>query len=234
MYEVIDDFHRERISRIKRDDTPKKLPAGPKLALFLIPEDVFRDFKQYDLFKFQGQTHSLLNPLFSDKQDIRRAYNFEGKLHTFMNPKDECLSYVQLHRNGIVEALGSCILCEGSTFTPIYSIEQEIIFRVKEYLVLLQEMNVEPSFVCFLDLLGVRDLEIQDSSTDTKFLDIHPISHEDLHIPKMFIDRYEIDASELFKLAFDRIWNACGYPRSFGYDKKGKKIYYSLKDKDSV
>ena len=218
----IEKFHQERIVKLKNNETPKPCREGGKIVLHLIPMDSFRDPKDYDILTFQEKSMVLLKPFYEEKEAFSQTYNFDGLLNSLLAEDKTCLSYVQLYRNGIIEAVEGVYFTREEKDIPIYTIEQEIILKTDNYLSFQNEIGIKLPIVIYLALLGVRGYSITDRSIDTDFLDIHPFDLEDLHLPKIVIDKFEVDTKKMFKISFDRIWNACGYPRSFQYDDKGE------------
>lgn len=182
----------------------------------------FRDPKDYDILTFQEKSMVLLKPFYEEKEAFSQTYNFDGLLNFLLAEDKACLSYVQLYRNGIIEAVEGVYFTREEKDIPIYTIEQEIILKTDNYLSFQKEMEINPPVICYLALLGVKEYSISDESIDTDFLDIHPFDVEDLHLPKIVIDKFEVDTKKIFKMSFNRIWNACGYPRSFQYDDDGE------------
>ena len=215
-------YHEERIKRLKNNETPKRFYEGGKIVLHLIPIDSFRNPIDYELSVYQEQQDTLLKPMLTEKIGYSQIYNFDGVLVFSLASDQTCLSYVQLYTNGMIEAVEGFYLTREEKEIPIYSIEQEIILKTACYLSLQQQMGIEPPVVCYLALLGVREYWIMDRSIDTHFLDIHSFDRDDLILPVLKIDKFDIDTTKLLKINFDRIWNACGYPGSFQYDEKGE------------
>lgn len=221
IFNEIEVFHGQRIAKLKNNETPKPFSEGGKTVLHLIPLDSFSDPKNYDISAFQKQIDTLLKPMFVKNMAHTQDYNFDGLIDFIQGADGNCLSYVQLYRDGIVEAVeGFCFGSERKDI-PIYSLEQEIILNTEYYLSLQKEMGIEPPVICYLALLGVEGHSIAVKSIDTHFLNIHPFDREDLILPKIVIEKFEINEAEMFRVSFDRIWNACGYPRSLQYNENG-------------
>jgi len=220
----IEDFHEERIKKLKNNETPKHFPEGGKTVLHLIPMESISEPKEYEISAIQQKAKDLLQPMFAKGKAYYEAYNFDGLLN-FLSAKDgTCLSYIQLYRSGIIETVEAFYFTREEKNIPIYTIEQEIILKTENYLSFQKEMGILPPVVCYLTLLSVKGYSISDRSIDIHFLDIHPFDREDLILPKIIMKDFEIDTGEIFKISFDRIWNACGYPRSFQYNEKGEFI----------
>jgi len=222
IYKDIKKFHQERISRLKNNDTPKQCREGGKVVLHLIPINYFLDQNRFNVTGLSEKYGDFLTPFYSEGSGFYRSYNYDG-LFNFMLDKDEkCISYIQLYRNGAIEAVDSFYLTLEEKSIPIYTIEKAIILKTDNYLKFQNEIKINPPIICFLALLGAKRYEIIDSSIRIETLDIHPFDRDDLILPEIIIGSYDIDTTKLYKTNFDRIWNACGYPRSFQYDKKGE------------
>lgn len=222
IFKEIEEFHQERIKKLKNNETPKPCREGGKIVLHLIPLDSFRTFEDYDIFTFEEKSRVFLKPFFEEGEEFSQTYNVEGLLNFLLAGDETCLSYVQLYRNGIIEAVEGFYFAREEKDIPIYKIEREIMFKTDNCLLFQEEIGIKLPIVCYLALLGVKGYEIPSDSIRNDFLDIHPFDVEDLHLPKIIIDEPGVDTKKMFKISFDRIWNACGYPRSFQYNKNGE------------
>lgn len=223
IFKEIEEFHQERIVKLKNNETPKPFREGGKIVLHLIPKDSFReDPTYYDIFTFEDKSRVLLKPFFEEKEAFSQTYNFEGLLNFLLAEDKTSLSYVQLYRNGIIEAVEGVYFAREKKDIPIYKIEQEIMLKTDIYLSFQNEIGIKLPIVCYLALLGAKGYKIPSDSIRNDFLDIHPFDVEDLHLPKIIIDKPGVDTKKMFKISFDRIWNTCGYPRSFQYNENGE------------
>jgi len=221
VFEEIKEFHRERLDKLRINETPKPCYEGGKIVLHLIPKDSFLDQYKFDISALPREAVDLLTPFYSEGLAFSRSYNFNGLLNFILAKDKKCISYVQLYRNGTIEAVDAFYLTREEKNIPIYRIEQEIILKADLYLQLQKGMGINPPIICFLALLGAKGYEITDDSIRIS-LEIHPFDEEDLVLPKIVIENLDEDLKKIFKTSFDRIWNACGYPRSFQYNEKGK------------
>lgn len=51
-----------------------------------------------------------------------------------------------------------------------------------------------------------------------------PIDRDELLIPEILIETYDIDPAKVMKPLFDAIWNAAGWPYSLNYDDEGNWV----------
>lgn len=220
----IEKFHKERISKLKDNETPKSFREGGKIVIHLIPLDSFRNPKDYDLSIFAKEINTFLLPMLVENKEHSQEYNYDGVLDFISGTDDKCLSYVQLYRTGMIEAVEGLFLRPEIVNIDIYQIEQEIILRTEDYISLQKAIGIEPSLIYYLALLGVKGHTMEVNSIDTQALNVHPFDRDDLILPRITIGNFNINAKEILRLSFYRIWNACGYPRSFQYNEKGEFI----------
>ena len=151
MTERIRNFRQDRISNIFANETPVPLPANAKIVLHLIPIISFSPAQSYDIGRIASHTEKMI-PMRSNEWNHR--YNLDGFLTYSVYEKGHAYSYVQLFRNGIVEAVEVSILepHEGKLSIPSTLYERELIDSLSNYLSTLKTLNVEPPILVFLTL----------------------------------------------------------------------------------
>jgi len=218
--ERIRNFRQDRISKIFANETPVPFYDTAKIVLHLIPIISFNPAQSYDIGKIASQ-FTIMPPIHCGGWNPR--YNLDGFL-TYAPPQDgKSHSYVQLFRNGIIEAVdGSMLEPEERGLTILSRLyEQELINSFKSYLSILKTLNVEPPIFIFLALLGVKGYSMALGSY-FRVHDSHTIDRDVLLLPEVVIESYEDNAEKVLKPSFDSIWNACGFPRSFNYNDAGE------------
>lgn len=223
IYERVRSFRRERVEQIVRGDGPLPLKDGAKLILHLIPLESFRSRTSIDL-----------NDLRMDSRGFppighRRAggwtprLNFDGLLIYWDSEKPGSFNtYVQLYRNGILEAAVDSITDQrdGATYLLTDFYEKSVVNDVPLYLKGLGSLSVRPPILAFLTLTGVKGALIHPRTFSPDFLDL--IDRDVLYLPEIVIEDLNQSAAELFRPAFDLVWNASGLPRSLHFDNEGK------------
>ena len=153
-------------------------------------------------------------------------YNLEGFLTFSGGREEESHSYVQLFRNGIIEAVEGLFLephHKGERLLiPSIAYEKELISSLTDYLSILKTLNVEPPIFIFLTLLGVKGYSMAVDRWKYRISESHTIDRDILLLPEIMIEGYEDTAEKVLRPAFDSIWNACGFPRSFNYNDNGE------------
>jgi len=219
------DFRVERISRILSNDTPIQLIENPKVILHLIPLSSFGRVQSIDLKKASSNPVRNLNPIYGTAEDWR--YNFDGYL-TYCRFDEGFRSYVQLYRNGIIEAVEAALIRPGEkNLIRHITFEEKLIESVTRYLNTLKSLDINPPIFIFLTLLGVRGYTMEIRNHQFLYDDetLHKIDKDILFLPEIVIENFDNDIPMLMKkICFDAIWNACGFEKSLNYDENNKRI----------
>jgi hypothetical protein len=218
----IRNFRRDRISNIVANEAPVLLPDTAKIVLHLIPITAFSSAQSYEINKIASHPEKMI-PLRSYGWSHR--YNIDGFLTYSVYENNQAYSYVQLFRNGIIEAAETSMLepHEHGLLIPSVLYEQELIHSLSNYLSLLETLTVELPIFVFLTLLGVKGYWM---GTDRLLLgrERHVIDRDIILLPEIPIENYQIVAEDVLRPCFDSIWNACGFPSSLNYNKDGKWV----------
>ena len=218
-------FREDRISKIFANETPVPSYGTAKIVLHLIPVISFNPAQRYEISKIASHPEKM-SPIYCSGWNHR--YNLDGFL-TYSGGREETShSYVQLFKNGIIEAVEGLLLephhREGKLLIPSIAYEKELIKSLPDYLSVLKTLNVElPAFI-FLTLVGVRGYSMAVGRTGFWIDEVHTIDRGILLLPEIVIESYDIIAKDILRPCFDSIWNACGFPRSLNYDDAGKWV----------
>lgn len=221
--ERIRKFREDRISKILADETPIPLQDNPKIVLHLLPLISFNPAQVYDISKISSDPGKM-PPIYASGWDYR--YNFEGFLTYSGGADKKSRSYVQLFKNGIVEAVNASMIMpmDGNLLIPGNEYELALIRSLHHYLSILQTLNVEPPVFIFLTLLEVKGYSMSIGGRRFWFDEVHAIDKHIVLLPERVIESYGVKAQQVLRPCFDSIWNACGLPRSFNYDNNGELV----------
>lgn len=219
--ERIRNFRQDRISKLMANETPVPFPYDAKIVLHLIPIISFNPAQRYDIDKVASET-AKLKPIYCSGGNSR--YNLDGFLTHCDDRERKSYSYVQLFRNGIIEAVEGLLLepHEGQLIIPSIAYEQELIKSFADYLSLLKTLGVEPPIFIFLTLLGVKGYSMGINTWRHRFHETHTIDRDILQLPEVMVENYDDKAENVLKPCFDSIWNACGFPRDLYYNEQGE------------
>ncbi len=214
----IKQFREKRISDINNNNLPIPFYESPKIALHLIPMSSFNPRHNYDLKQLSLYD---IQPMYS--ANFNKRYNIDGLLtYSSFSGKKRSFSYVQLYRNGIIEAVNSSLLWSeiDNKMIPITAVEKDLIEVVPRYIEVYKKFNIETPVFLFLTLVDVKNYIIP-KDRKWSIREIFPIDRDIVQIPEIIIEDYNFSPSQLLKPIFDSIWNACGFERSFNYSKEG-------------
>lgn len=219
--EKIRHFNIDRVSKILDNDTPMSFHYRAKITLHLIPLISFYP-AQYFSIDIIASNPGKMPPIYARGWNHR--YNLDGFLTYSEFETGKIHSYVQLFRNGIIEAVEGELLNPERNILKIPSVayEEKLINSLNIYLSILKELNVEPPIFVFLKLFGVKGYSMGINPARYLVHNNNVIDRDILSLPEIIVDKYEDDITKLLKPAFDSIWNACGFQRSYNYNEQGE------------
>jgi len=217
--EQINKFKTERITQLISDNLPLPFYDGGKIVLHLIPLESFSPNYRIDL-----------NPIINDPAKLKTLHtsgwsyriNLEGVLSYSGGRNDKSHSYIQLYRNGIIEAVEGLMLSaeREKKYIPSVAYEIELIKSLREFLNLTKELGINMPIVIFLTLIGVNGYEM--AVDRMRFWgDYYKIDKDILQLPETLIESYNTEPKDILRPMFDLVWNACGFKRSYNFDEAG-------------
>lgn len=221
--EKIKNFVEKRLSKIISNESHVQFNNQEILILHLIPLEAFRLGKVYNINNLTPKSYALI-PMHSSNWNSR--YNIDGYL-TFNVIKSRTpfeITYVQLYRNGIIEAAEDYLFQtykqKGKTsIIPISDIESELMKKIPHYLENLKEIEADPPIYISINIFGVKGF-----GHPSHFDNTYPIDRDHLNPPNVLIESYNEDLGKLLKPTFDSLWNACGISKSPNYDETGNWV----------
>lgn len=214
-------FRENRTSNIYANETPVPFYDNAKTILHLIPIISFSPSQSYDISKIALHP-SKMCPIYCTGWDHR--YNLDGFLTYSGGAEGKSHSYVQLFRNGIIEAVEGLLLKPQNRDLSIPSLayEEQLIQSLRDYLDVLQTLSVELPIFLVLTLVGVKGYRMGVDRDRYFVFETHTIDRDVLLLPEVVIESYDVKAKDVLRPSFDSIWNACGYPRSLNYNDSGE------------
>jgi hypothetical protein len=212
-------FRTERLGIIREGKVPGDIEEGARFVVHIVPADAFDRTAELNFTSFRRETDAL-QPLYSWGSGPIR-HNFDGMVNISKN-RDLISSYVQLFRTGIIEAVNTTLLerqGEQQPTIPGTLYEREVLQFLLKSLPLLKELGVQAPLFVLLSLLGVKGYTMGVSG----FMRSpgSPVDRDELLVPEVKIEGYDTDIPKAIRPAFDRVWNAAGWPRSPNYDEEG-------------
>lgn len=213
-------FRMDRLAKIVAGETPVPIPTTAKMILHILP------FSSFSLASYVGMEVAgplTFRPMGTSGWDHR--INVDGFLtysRSFQGGSSVG-TYCQFFRTGAIESVTAQFVIdhEGRRFMGSAAFERDLVNVIPQYLQGLKNFGVPPPLLITLSMVGVKGVELSNE----RRLRFHvvPIDRDSLLLPDVLIEQYEaVDAPKLMRPIFDSVWNACGFERSFNYDKDGR------------
>lgn len=215
-------WREERLGLLMEKNTPVPLDRSSMLVLHLVPVESFVDEMRFNVRELRSQS-SEFRPMGSAGWDDRA--NIDGFL-TYSGSREDhpsSSSYCQLFRSGRLEAATTRVIT-GSKEAPLLAsiyYEQAVIGATGRYLKTMKELGVLTPIVLLLSLLGVKGVKMAVSALHMTS-DHLPIDRDVIRVPELVIDDFDLEMPRVLRPAFDAIWNAAGFDRSWNFDDNGE------------
>lgn len=221
--ERIRTFRNERLTAIVNGDLPVAMTPGAKITLHIVPYSALDDRGAFDVaaaFERRNELRTIGDTNKSGRHNLDGFILFGGQSSTA--PVYE--SYIQIFRNGVVEAVNSSILAgHPSGMIPSAYYEREIEATYGSIVKLLRSLGLEPPWALLLTLTGVKGLTM---ALDQRWIVHRPtkIDRDLLLLPDAVIESFDQPHEEHLKPLFLMVWQAAGFDRNYNYDQQGQRL----------
>lgn len=211
------DFRLARINEVVSRTVLFPLREGPTLMLHAIPILAFEAGHTISLPPLEDVVGPLrpINVLGHSPR-----INFDGIASSTKVSSGEVISYMQLFRNGIIEATDSGLLEEwnGNQTVPSVAFERELLEAVGNFRKLLARLDLGLPVAWLLTLMGVRGYTMAIGMRGGAS---RQIDREILSVPE-FIQEEPSTSEKIVRHLVDPVWQACGRERSPHFDDSGE------------
>lgn len=212
--EKIRNYRTNRIYEVASGNTPVPLIDTEHLFMIhIIPDpninsshnldsDTMKRFKEGDLM-------GRLRPINAGGWSPR--INMDGVVAYSGAETDRRRTYIQLSRNGNIEAVESTVLArddENPTVPATYLQNTSNEF-VSNYIGLLQELGFTGPFYVMFTLLGIKNYTVAIPNRYV-FTDVEPITQDRILLPEIILENENDNISEKISNVFSIVWNASG------------------------
>ena len=214
------EFRASRLGLITAQEIPVIMEGESAVVLHLLPLAAFGLEARFDYRNLQEHIEKL-QPLNGWGSSWR--HNLDGFVVYSSRTESAASSYVQMLRNGALEAVETAMLQpdEQGRNIPSVIFERELVDALPRYLDLQQTIGVRAPIVAMLSLLNVRDFTMAVSSGRAWHHGRRAIDRRDVLAPEVLIEDYDVPTQPLVKQLVDPIWNAAGWPQSHNFDDAG-------------
>jgi len=219
--EQIRRFRDERLARIVASEGTFPMSGGALTVLHLIPMRIADPASRFDLRELHTQ-RVMLPPLFVHGWDQR--YNLDG-FATWSPTDAQKTSYVQVFRNGAIEAVESRMLAPAElqpSSIPGALLAEELFEKIPKYLSVQRQLGVTPPIVLLLTLVGVNGYLLEVGHA-WEYRSI-AIDRNIIQTSEAILEDWSADVRLVVRPALDAIWNAAGYAECSFYDASGRWV----------
>ena len=215
----LEDYRSERVRLIKQSLQPIALEPGAKVLLHIIPGKAFEN-TSFDLTRM-GQSDDLVPTELAGWGNP--GFNFDG-LMMVSRGKESAESYVQVFHNAIVEAVNASYLQprNGKNLIHATGLEEMLIEASSKYINFQRNLGAANPIFVMLSLLEVKGYRLIRNE-NYGYNEGREIDREDLLIPAVKQESFDVEAKDLLRSSFDRFWNAAGFRRSMNYNENGER-----------
>jgi hypothetical protein len=207
---AIEDFRSNRLKKISDGNAGNGI-EGPKVVLHLFPRTAVFSEKTYGIVGISAYISRSLHLLFGGA--VEPQFNSNGILllqNSFDTHKP--LASLELHRNGMVEAVDSLFFGthKNVSYFQIDLFSDRIVAACNELLQIYKLVGVDGPYVLLVSFLGIKD---------------HTVSSKGVHFPGkrsqqqnpalqkvQFMNTEIVDKNDLRPL-HEQLWNTFGYMR---------------------
>ena len=219
--ERVRQFRIERIDAILQGNTLEPLAGRSCMCIHMIPISAFDPSFSFDITRVREQGEPL-PPI--GRHGWNPRVNFDGLLFSTPTGTGEAAAYVQLFRNGVIEAVDCDMLApsqidpRAAEIIPSVAYEKNVIQAVNDYSEFYKKHEMPTPVLVGLSMLNVKGfhMAVRGISYGARRID-----RDHLILPDRLAESLDFDAASFLRPCFDQIWNACGYDRSRNYDEKG-------------
>lgn len=224
-------FRFDRLAKIEAGESPIPLPNRPRIVVQVVPVAAFQTASAIDL---QIACTSDQWRAFASRGAPFSRFNFDGILAYWHGTDHRGLSsyYVQLFRNGIVEAVDASLLGgDPDAERYIFSRHLEDLFipLIGGILKFQHHEGIGAPVLVFFSMLGVSGYVIhrRHSMPGTT---PEAIDRDALLFPEVWLNDYPVDMGSLvesLRPVFDALWNASGFPQWMTYQQCLRRLTHA-------
>ncbi|MHA1716509.1 MAG: AlbA family DNA-binding domain-containing protein [Promethearchaeota archaeon] len=211
----IKSFRRERLAVIIANDSFVPLYPTAKLIVHIIPLISFETSKKLEISVVSRKHWA---PIYCGSGYNSRI-NIDGLLSFKLMNNGISSTYVEVFRNGIVEAVESYMLKpdEHGKLIPSPELETEIMQALKVYLHYMQELEIEKPYYIFITMYGVKGYK--KPLFGRRYTEA--IDRDILYLPEVLVSDEDLHIATLLKPPFDALYNALGLEKNSYYEDDG-------------
>ena len=217
--ERLERFRGDRINKLASGTTPVPMSSEHLIVLHLLPVVSVRPEIRFTIPELKlAAKDQQLRPIASSGWGP--MCNIDGVIYASSWKNRTYHSYVQLYRNGFLEAADSYTLTANENrIIPSIAWERYLLEVFRGYLKSLNDLKLDPPYAASISLLNVRDYSMHVGPTFSSTGG--PINRDHLLTQEILIESLDEEPETVLRPLFDQVWNSCGWEQSINYDKDG-------------
>jgi hypothetical protein len=226
--ERLKSYRLDRVNRLAGGDAPAAMLGNSYIVLHVLPVIGLRAETKLSTQDFQRVRNSQdLQPIYS--RGWGGSFTFEGLLVKSSAGEGRFHSYVQVTRNGFLEAVESQIISprpnrinssELHKFIPSILWERELIEALPRYFRALNTLSLPPPYAVSLTLTNIKGYHMGVDANYDNF-EARAVTQTHLITDELLIESPAEQPAKILRPLFDQIWNACGWSQSINYKPDG-------------
>ncbi len=220
-------FREDRLSNIISNETPVALHEGARIVIHAVPADAYesdRVISVRDIYELQRTNSGVRLTWPFSYSSAGDAPNLDG-LVTYSTVGDAKAAYVQVFRNGSIEAVDGYILNQhpSDSDPPMIhprEVEKRIVEQSGRTVDLLRQFGIDAPIAIMLSMIGVGGFAFWPGQIFDPD-DLHSIVENHILLPDTVIEGSGGSVARDLRPAVDAFWNAGGHMGSPSYDKNG-------------
>jgi hypothetical protein len=226
MSDRLRNFRLDRINKLASGSGPIALSSPHLMVLHLLPVVSARAGVRFGTGDFERMKKtSQPEPIANN--GYGSSFNMDGLLVKSHWGVEACNGFVQIYRNGFLEAVESQTLAEREKeglIIPGVAWERSILEVFPGYLKALETLKIAPPYVASISLLNVRGYTMYVGLRYCGRSEGKPVDRDHLLTDEVLIESVAETPGKILRPLFDEIWNGCGWSRSLNYDEKGEWV----------
>ena len=224
--ERVREFRSDRIKQILNGDTPAPMESPRCLLLQIVPLEAIVSPFQLSLDDVFAQHRcGKWFPMGEPFSGYR--INLDGLLtYSTLGESQFCQTYLQVFRNGIVEAVDleamepHSMKPNGPSLVNDKMLVHRVVVTTKNVFEAYESLGVSPPLIVSVSLVGVRDLCLPREKIQSRL----PLrfDRDQVLLPEVQIEDYGTPVHELLRPVFDLLWNAAGAMACPHYSDSGQ------------
>lgn len=212
-------FRDERIGRVVSNEGGMRMDPGPRLVVHLCP---FTETQS--VFAGLAGKPDKLPPFGNGGEQVSARFNLDGYLtYPTTTEGNKPFCYTMVFKNGAFERCEPVWrdedarpkLANGNT------IERDIWEAADLFFSRSRELGADTPLVIMATIIGMKGIRITGAPAERPWHSEYTVDRDLIVLPEIIVEKSTMSRED-FRLMFDSVWQASGWPHSPNFDRDGK------------